>query len=277
MSSMPQVTARPRSQLAQVRKPDLILTDVMMPRLDGFGLLKRIRNDPRLADVPVIMLSARAGEEAKVEGLEAGADDYLIKPFAARELVARVHSNIQMAEVRREANRAVFQSEQRYLMTQDRLSLALSTGRVAVFEWAVDSDRLAIQGPLVEVFGVAKADAEAGLPLEFVSACHRQARHRPSHVGSRPIRREGRAVRSRISGSRLGRRARRHCAWPRPNRCRRPQEDGRCGDRRHGGEGRHRSLEGADQSTRDPQSCGHHDLGGFRPDQARADDYRCGG
>jgi signal transduction histidine kinase/DNA-binding response OmpR family regulator len=153
--------------LAQVRKPDLILTDVMMPRLDGFGLLKRIRNDPRLADVPVLMLSARAGEEAKVEGLEAGADDYLIKPFAARELVARVHSNIQMAEVRREANRAVFQSEQRYLMTQDRLSLALSTGRVAVFEWAVDSDRLAIQGPLVEVFGVAKADAETGLPLDF--------------------------------------------------------------------------------------------------------------
>ncbi|WP_050990899.1 response regulator [Bradyrhizobium genomosp. I (2014)] len=120
--------------LAQEAKPDLILTDVMMPRLDGFGLLKRVRNDPKLADIPVLMLSARAGEESKVEGLEAGADDYLIKPFAARELVARVHSNIQMAEVRREANRAVFQSEQRHLMTQDRLSLALSTGRVAVFE-----------------------------------------------------------------------------------------------------------------------------------------------
>ncbi len=161
--------------LAQATKPDLILTDVMMPRLDGFGLLKRIRNDPRLADIPVLMLSARAGEEAKVEGLEAGADDYLIKPFAARELVARVHSNIQMAEVRREASRAVFESERRYLMTQDRLSLALSTGRVAVFEWAVDSDRLAIQGPLVEVFGVGKADAEAGLPLEaFLHAIDRR-------------------------------------------------------------------------------------------------------
>ncbi|HEV7276565.1 MAG TPA: ATP-binding protein [Devosiaceae bacterium] len=154
--------------LAAARKspPDLILTDVMMPKLDGFGLLKSIRSDPVLAGVPVIMLSARAGEEAKVEGLEAGADDYLIKPFAARELLARVHSNIQMADVRREANRAVFKSEQRYLMTQERLSLALSTGRVAVFEWEVDSDRLAIQGPLVEVFGVAVADAEAGLPLE---------------------------------------------------------------------------------------------------------------
>ncbi|MFN4140534.1 ATP-binding protein [Aestuariivirga sp.] len=152
--------------LAQVRKPDLILSDVMMPRLDGFGLLKRVRDDPTLADIPVLMLSARAGEEAKVEGLQAGADDYLIKPFTARELIARVQSHIQMAEVRREANRAVFQSEQRYLMTQDRLSLALSTGRVAVFEWTIDTDRLAIQGPLAEVFGVAKADAEAGLPIQ---------------------------------------------------------------------------------------------------------------
>ncbi len=174
--------------LAQVRKPDLILTDVMMPRLDGFGLLKRIRNDPGLADIPVLMLSARAGEESKVEGLEAGADDYLIKPFAARELVARVHSNIQMAEVRREANRAVFQSEQRYLMTQDRLSLALSTGRVAVFEWALDSDRLAIQGPLVGVFGVAKADAEAGLPLKsFLHAIDRRDIHRVMSVLGRSV------------------------------------------------------------------------------------------
>jgi signal transduction histidine kinase/DNA-binding response OmpR family regulator len=152
--------------LARVATPELVLTDVMMPKLDGFGLLREIRSDPALAGVPVIMLSARAGEEAKVEGLEAGADDYLIKPFAARELLARVHANIQMAEVRREANRAVFRSEQRYLMTQDRLTLALSTGRVAVFEWSVDSDRLAIQGPLAEVFGVPAEDAQVGLPLQ---------------------------------------------------------------------------------------------------------------
>jgi signal transduction histidine kinase/DNA-binding response OmpR family regulator len=153
-------------ELARQRKPELILTDVMMPKLDGFGLLRAVRADERLAEVPVIMLSARAGEEAKVEGLDAGADDYLIKPFAARELVARVHSNIQMAEIRREAARAVFRSEQRFLMTQERLSLALSTGRVAVFDWSVDSDRLAIQGPLAEVFGVNPSDAEAGLPLQ---------------------------------------------------------------------------------------------------------------
>lgn len=72
--------------LAHKATPDLILADVMMPKVDGFELLRRVRNEPRIAGVPVLMLSARAGEEAKVEGLEAGADDYLIKPFAAREL-----------------------------------------------------------------------------------------------------------------------------------------------------------------------------------------------
>jgi signal transduction histidine kinase/DNA-binding response OmpR family regulator len=164
---------------ARSAAPDLVLTDVMMPKLDGFGMLRAIREDPALASLPVIMLSARAGEEAKVEGLEAGADDYLIKPFAARELLARVNANIQMAEIRREANRAVFASEQRYLMTQDRLSLALSTGRVAVFEWDVEDDRLVIQGPLAEVFGVPKQEAERGLPLtDFVSGVHPDDRDR---------------------------------------------------------------------------------------------------
>ena len=80
--------------LAAVRRqvPNLILTDVMMPQLDGFGLLRELRADPRTAGVPVIMLSARAGEESWVEGIEAGADDYLVKPFSARELSARVAS-----------------------------------------------------------------------------------------------------------------------------------------------------------------------------------------
>jgi PAS domain S-box-containing protein len=84
------------------RRPDLVLSDIMMPRLDGFSLLKALRGDRELRDVPVIFLSARAGEEAKVEGLEAGADDYLSKPFSARELLARVRTNIEMANLRRQ-------------------------------------------------------------------------------------------------------------------------------------------------------------------------------
>ncbi len=80
--------------------PDLVLTDVMMPRLDGFGLLKKLRANPRTASIPVIMLSARAGEEARSEGMEAGADDYLVKPFTARELMARVGSHLAMHRMR---------------------------------------------------------------------------------------------------------------------------------------------------------------------------------
>jgi signal transduction histidine kinase/DNA-binding response OmpR family regulator len=81
---------------AQADPPDLILSDVMMPELDGFGLLAAIRATPELQDIPVLLLSARAGEEARVEGLEAGADDYLTKPFSARELLARVGSNLTL-------------------------------------------------------------------------------------------------------------------------------------------------------------------------------------
>ena len=77
----------------------------MMPKLDGFGLLKALRGDPRLRDMPVILLSARAGEEAKVEGLRHGADDYLVKPFSARELHARVAANIELSGMRAERTR----------------------------------------------------------------------------------------------------------------------------------------------------------------------------
>jgi PAS domain S-box-containing protein len=85
--------------------PDLVLTDVMMPRLDGFGLLQALRADPRTQRIPVIVLSARAGEESRVEGIEAGADDYLIKPFSARELLARVSARLEVAKLNQKALR----------------------------------------------------------------------------------------------------------------------------------------------------------------------------
>jgi len=88
---------------ARRRPPDLVLTDVMMPNLDGFGLLAAMRADPALEAIPVVMLSARAGEDARAQGLEVGADDYLVKPFSARELVARVAAQIQIARLRRAA------------------------------------------------------------------------------------------------------------------------------------------------------------------------------
>ncbi|AKT39985.1 ATP-binding protein [Chondromyces crocatus] len=91
---------------ARARVPDLVLTDVMMPELDGFGLLRALREEPRTRAVPVVMLSARAGDEARVEGIEAGANDYLSKPFSARELVARVTTQLELSRARAASERA---------------------------------------------------------------------------------------------------------------------------------------------------------------------------
>ncbi|MFD0818909.1 SpoIIE family protein phosphatase, partial [Micromonospora zhanjiangensis] len=84
-----------------VRAPfDLVLTDLMMPRLDGIGLVTGLRADPRTRHVPIVILSARAGAGEAVEGLTAGADDYLVKPFSGQELVARVRSNVELGQLR---------------------------------------------------------------------------------------------------------------------------------------------------------------------------------
>jgi len=94
-------------------RPDLVLTDVMMPRLDGIGLLKAIRGNERTRDLPVVFLSARAGEEARIEGIDAGVDDYLVKPFSARELHARIGTTLMMARARREYLQATRAGEAR--------------------------------------------------------------------------------------------------------------------------------------------------------------------
>ncbi len=102
--------------LEEIRKApfDLVLTDVMMPRLDGVGLLRAIRSDTETAALPVILLSARAGAESSVQGMEAGADDYLVKPFSARELLARIQAHLRLQSVRRDAAKALRESEARF-------------------------------------------------------------------------------------------------------------------------------------------------------------------
>jgi signal transduction histidine kinase len=89
-------------QSAHKHPPDLIISDVMMPILDGFELLNALRGDEQTRTIPVILVSARAGEESRVEGIEAGADDYLIKPFSARELLARVSGRLEIARLQRD-------------------------------------------------------------------------------------------------------------------------------------------------------------------------------
>jgi PAS domain S-box-containing protein len=93
---------------------DLIVSDVMMPEMDGFELLRAVRDDDRLARTPFIMLSARAGEEAAREGLLHGADDYIVKPFSADELLARVYAQINPAAIRERALRERTASEERF-------------------------------------------------------------------------------------------------------------------------------------------------------------------
>ncbi|MBU2662235.1 SpoIIE family protein phosphatase [Actinoplanes bogorensis] len=96
------VDGRAALELAERQEFDLVLTDVMMPRLDGFGLIAALRANERTRHVPIVVLSARAGEEASVEGLAAGADDYLVKPFSARDLTARVRANLDLGQARRQ-------------------------------------------------------------------------------------------------------------------------------------------------------------------------------
>ena len=93
-----------RQALEAVRNgmPDLVVSDVMMPHLDGIGLVKALRAEPATASLPVILVSARVGEESAVEGLDAGADDYVAKPFTARELLARVNTHVELATKRKE-------------------------------------------------------------------------------------------------------------------------------------------------------------------------------
>jgi signal transduction histidine kinase len=121
------------------RRPDVVVTDIMMPVLDGFGLLERIRAHDALRTLPVILLSAHAGEEARLEGLAKGADDYIVKPFSARELAARVEVLLvreQMHAVRDAANRRLVE-----VFDNAPVAVALLDGPQHVFSYANDEQR----------------------------------------------------------------------------------------------------------------------------------------
>ncbi|SAK46785.1 sensor kinase/response regulator fusion protein [Caballeronia catudaia] len=111
--------------MAREVRPEVIVSDVMMPRLDGFALLAALREDETLRETPVVLLSARAGEEARVGGLEAGADDYLTKPFSARELLARVASNLRLARLRNETEQKL-RDESRTLEILNRVGTTVA-------------------------------------------------------------------------------------------------------------------------------------------------------
>ncbi|WP_257457947.1 ATP-binding protein [Archangium lipolyticum] len=119
---------------ARERTPHLVVSDVMMPGLDGFGLLRELRADPRTASIPVILLSARAGEEASIEGMRAGADDYLVKPFSARELVSRVGARLEIARAHAETRNARARLHEQLM--QAPVGVCFFTGPELAYEFA---------------------------------------------------------------------------------------------------------------------------------------------
>jgi PAS domain S-box-containing protein len=125
-------------RLAHSENPGLVLSDVMMPGLDGLSLLQALRDHPATRTTPVILLSARAGEEARSEGMDAGADDYIVKPFSARELLARVGAHLKLARIRKDAEAALRVSEERLqqAFTQAPVGVAVVRGPDRIIELA---------------------------------------------------------------------------------------------------------------------------------------------
>jgi len=122
---------------------DLVLSDVMMPRLDGFGLLRKIRENPAIKMISVILISARAGDEAKVAGVQSGANDYLVKPFSAKELVARVRTHLELKRLR----------DERLKLSEESLKIALASAQMGAWDWDIKTNQVTSDDVTQKLFG----------------------------------------------------------------------------------------------------------------------------
>ncbi|MEJ7644643.1 MAG: ATP-binding protein [Chryseolinea sp.] len=172
--------------LQQIKEhsPRLILCDIMMPVMDGIQLLKAVKENIQTCNIPVILLSARAGEESKIEGYEIGADDYLVKPFSAKELLARVSSNIKTAAIRSTAEKHLYN-----LLMQTPVAIAIYRGPDFVVELV--NDRMVefygrpreemINRPIFEVFPEMAAHGLEGLHRKVYESGERVIANEQKH------------------------------------------------------------------------------------------------
>ncbi|TDS14693.1 ATP-binding protein [Sphingobacterium paludis] len=145
----------------QQQAPSLILSDVMMPVMDGKAMLQQLRNDEELFRLPVIFLSARAGEEARIDGLEAGADDYLVKPFSAAELLTKVRAQININKARGHATEQL-----RTLLTEAPVAMAIYRGPKHVIELANQR--------MLNLWGKTKSEIDKRPLMEILPALREQ-------------------------------------------------------------------------------------------------------
>lgn len=163
--------ANGRDALEALRRdpPDLLLADVMMPEIDGFGLLAAVRGDARLRALPVILVSARAGEEARNAGLAARADDYVVKPFRMRDLVVRIEQQLALAALRREAaaREQVLQAQEEHLRAAERLRereavlnaiFEHAPGGIALLDARPDGRFLRVNAAMCGILGYSEAE-----------------------------------------------------------------------------------------------------------------------
>ncbi|MEW9551933.1 chemotaxis protein CheB [Nonomuraea sp. NPDC050783] len=142
-------------ELARRERPDLILADAMMPGTNGFALLQRVRSHEALAQTPFILVTARAGEQDAIEGMLAGADDYIIKPFSARELMARIGAQLELSRMRSTTERALRVSE-------ERLRRILETENVGVLHFDETGTLIDANDAFLRISGYTRADIEGG-------------------------------------------------------------------------------------------------------------------
>ncbi|MEV7003758.1 SpoIIE family protein phosphatase [Streptomyces sp. NPDC093982] len=160
-------------ELALAQPVELVLSDVMMPRMDGFELVRALRADPRTARLPIVLLTARAGEEESVRGRQAGADDYLAKPFSARQLLARVRTGLELSRLR----------EQVLTETRNQLAVLGSLADAGLrLSATLDPDQI-----LQRVSQILVPDFADQISIHLTTAKHAAAQSPPAYIAGAPL------------------------------------------------------------------------------------------